>query len=152
MADNELPPIPQILPVVATTNLVLFPFMVAPLTVSRPASLKALDAALEGDRLIAITMQHEEGIEQPTPEELHPIGCACAVLRMTRTPDGGAQVLVQGLVRVRLSEFTRDDGTLRAHLETLPDTTERAMAVQALMNNLLGTFRRIVELSPVLPE
>ncbi|HVF11363.1 MAG TPA: endopeptidase La, partial [Abditibacteriaceae bacterium] len=152
MADNEIPLIPEILPVVATTNLVLFPFMVAPLTVARPASLKALDAALEGDRLIAITMQRDEGVEQPTPEEIYPIGCVCAVLRMMRTPDGGAQVLVQGLVRAALSEFTQDDGILRARLKTLPDTTEKAMAVQALMNNLLGTFRRIVELSPVLPE
>lgn len=148
-----MPPLPDVLPVMATTNLVLFPFMMAPLTVGRPASLRALDAALQGDRLIAITLQREENIEEPTPEELHEIGCACAIVRMMRQPDGSAQVIVQGIARVRLSEWNTDAGqVLRARVQAYADAAERPMAIQALMNNLLGTFRRIVEHSPVLPE
>ncbi|RYG65979.1 endopeptidase La, partial [bacterium] len=104
MAD-ELPPLPSRLPVVATTNLVLFPFMMSPLAVGRVASLRALDAALAGDRLIALTMQRDENVETPSPEELNSIGCAGAVVRMMRMPDGNAQVIVQGLTRVRLSNF-----------------------------------------------
>jgi ATP-dependent Lon protease len=149
---ETLPPIPATLPVVATTNLVIYPFMLAPLTVGRPRSLAALDAALSGDRLVAMAMQRAENIEQPTPEEIHTIGCAAAIMRLNRMPDGNAQLIVQGLVRVRLSQFTDENGVLRAHVETLPDAIDKPMAVQALMNNLLGTFRRIVELSPVLPE
>ncbi|HEX8552236.1 MAG TPA: endopeptidase La [Abditibacteriaceae bacterium] len=151
MADT-LPSIPARLPVVATTNLVLFPFMLAPLTVGRAASLAALDAALQGDRIVAMTMQHKSDIETPTPDEMHHIGCACIVARMMRTPDGDAQVIVQGLSRVRLSNFAEENGVLYADVETLTDTEDKSMANQALMNNLLGVFRRIVELSPVLPE
>jgi ATP-dependent Lon protease len=147
-----LPQINDVLPVVATTNLVLFPFMMAPLAVGREASLKALDASLQADRIVALTLQREENIENPTPDELHAIGCAGVVARMMRTPEGTAQVIIQGVTRVRLHDFTNDDGVLRARVEKLTDPTDKPMAVQALMNNLLGVFRRIVELSPVLPE
>lgn len=152
MPDNQLPAIPARLPVVATTNLVVFPYMVAPVTVGRPASLKALDAALQEDRLIAMTLQREEDVEAPTPDELNAIGCVCGIVRMVRTPEGGAQVIVQGLTRARITEFTDGEGVLRAQIEPLADPTDKPMAVQALMNNLLQTFRRIVELSPVLPD
>lgn len=151
MPDN-FPPLPETLPVVATTNLVIFPSMLAPLTVGREASLRALDVALSGDRLVAIAMQRDENIAIPAPEEIHPIGCVTAIMRMNRLPDGNAQVVAQGVVRVRLSEFKDEGGVLRARIEPLPDPTEKPMATQALMNNLLSVFRRIVELSPVLPE
>ena len=151
MAEN-LPPIPETLPVVATTNLVFYPSMLAPLTVGRPASLQAVDAALSGDRLVAMTMQLDENTEKPSPDEMYHIGCVAAIVRMNRMPDGNAQVIAQGIVRVRLSEFQDENGVLRAKVEPLPDAEEKTMAMQALMNNLLGTFRRIVELSPILPE
>src|SRR5690606_18389759 len=140
------------LPVVATVNLVVYPFMLSPLTVGREASLRALDVALSGDRLVAMAMQRDETTEKPSAEEIHHIGCDAAIMRMNRLPDGTAQLIAQGLVRARLTEFRDENGVLRAHVEPLPDPTEKPMATQALMNNLLGTFRRIVELSPVLPE
>jgi len=152
MPDENLPPIPEVLPVVATHNMVIFPYMVAPMLVGRPPSMAALDAALQGDRLVAMSMQRDDSIENPTADDVFKIGCACAVVRMMRTPEGHAQVIVQGLVRIRLSEFTDTDGVLRAHVERLDDSEEKPMAIQALMNNLLMNFRRIVELNPVLPE
>ena len=151
MAEPNLPPIPDLLPVVPTTNLVVFPFMMSPLSVGRAVSLAALDAALQSHRLVVISMQKEEGIETPGPEDIHEIGCICAVLRMMRTPEGNAQVLVQGLVRARLSEIDLSSNALHARVEVLPDAEEKPLAVQALMNNLLLTFGRMVELSPVLP-
>ena len=151
MPDN-FPTLPQTLPVVATTNLVIFPSMLAPLTVGREASLRALDVALSADRLVVTTLQRDEKTEKPAPEEIHHIGCATAIMRMNRLPDGNAQVVAQGVVRVRLSEFTDEAGVLRAHIEPLHDPTEKPMATQALMNNLLSVFQRIVGLSPVLPE
>src|SRR5688572_2432273 len=134
MPDQNLPPIPETLPVVATHNLVVFPYMVAPMLVGRPPSMAALDAALQGDRLVAMSMQRDENIENPTADDVFPIGCATAVVRMMRTPDGNAQVIVQGLVRIRLTEFTDADGVLRARVEQLPDPEDKPMAVQALMN------------------
>ncbi len=153
MAENPLPPLPEELPVVATTNLVLFPYMLAPITVGRPPSLRAIDAALQEERIVAITLQHEENIESPTPEQLHHIGCAGAIVRMMRAPDGTAQTIIQGMTRVRLSDFREDDNkVLRARIEAIADPTEKTPALQAAMNSLLETFRRIVELSPALPE
>ncbi len=152
MAENELPPLPARLPVVATTNLVLFPFMMAPLVVARAASLRALDAALAGDRLIALTLQREEHEEVPAPESLHPIGCAAAIVRMMRLPDGSAQVIVQGLSRLRLSEFQSENEILSARIESLPDADAKSAKITALMQSLLRDFARIVQLSPLLPD
>ncbi len=152
MAENELPPLPERLPVVATTNLVLFPFMMAPLVVGRAASLRALDAALAGDRLIALTLQREEAEETPAPESLHEIGCAAAIVRMMRLPDGSAQVIVQGLSRVRLAEFTTENDVLSARVENLPDSDIKSAKITALMQSLLRDFERIVKLSPLLPD
>lgn len=152
MAEPTLPPIPDTLPVVPTTNLVVFPFMVSPLSVGRAVSLAALDAALQSHRLVIISMQKDENNEAPGPDDINEMGCVCAVLRMMRTPEGNAQVIVQGLVRARLSEINLSDGALSARAETLPDASDKPLAIQALMNNLLLTFRRIVEFSPVLPD
>jgi ATP-dependent Lon protease len=71
---------------------------------------------------------------------------------MMRLPDGTAQVIVQGLVRVRLSDYEEQDGVLRARLEPLPDNEENSPNVQALMQSVLRDFERIVQLSPVLPD
>jgi ATP-dependent Lon protease len=152
MAEQNLPPIPAVLPVVPTTNLVVFPHMIAPLSVGRPFSLAALDSALQSDRLVVVAMQKDENVEAPGPDDLHPLGCVCAIMRMMRTPEGHAQVLMQGLVRARLGDIATTEGALRANVEILPDESERPLAIQALMNNLLLSFGRIVELSPILPD
>ncbi len=151
MPENT-PRLPERLPVLVTTNLVLFPFMLAPLSVGRPASMRALDTALSADRLVAVTLQVEEGIETPTPDQLYSVGCGAQVLRMMRTPEETAQVVIQGLVRLRLSDFEEQDGILTARIEQLHDSTDTSPEIQALSNSLLRDFERIVALSPVLPE
>ncbi len=149
---DTTPQLPERLPVLATTNLVLFPFMLAPLSVGRAASMRALDAALADDRLIAVTLQVEESIEVPTTDQLNIIACQAQVLRMMRTPEETAQVVIQGLVRLRLSDFQEENNVLTARVEALVDSTETSPEIQALTQSLLRDFERIVDLSPVLPE
>ena len=152
MADQDIPTLPDRLPVLASTDLVLFPYMMAPLAVGRPSSLHALDAALSGDRLVAIALQLNPLAEEPGGEGLSAIACAGAIVRMMRLPDGTAQVIVQGLMRVRLSDFRETDGVLSAAALPLADSTERPPNVQALMQSVLRDFERIVALSPILPD
>ncbi len=149
---EELPQIPPRLPLLATTNLVLFPFMMAPLSVGREASLRALDAALADDRMGTLVLQREENIEAPTPQQLHSIGCVASFVRMMRMPDGTAQVIVQGLARVRPANYSNENNVLRADVEVLHDSTELTPQIEALMQSLLRDFERIVELSPILPD
>ncbi len=152
MPDNETPQIPSRLPLLATTNLVLFPFMMAPLSVGREASLRALDAALADDRMGTLVLQREQETEVPTPQQLHEIGCAATFVRMMRMPDGTAQVIVQGLARVRPSNFSVENNVTRTDVEVLMDSTERPPQIEALMQSLLRDFEQIVDLSPVLPD
>lgn len=152
MSESNLPPIPDVLPVVPTTNLVVFPNMIAPLSVGRAVSLAAIDSALESHRMVVVTMQKDTATEEPGADDIHTLGCVCAILRMMRTPEGTAQVLLQGLVRARLTDIEKSGEAMVAHVETLPDIADKPLAVQALMNNLLLSFGRIVELSPILPD
>ena len=149
---EELPQLPSRLPLLATTNLVLFPYMMAPLSVGREASLRALDAALADERLGTLILQRDENVDVPAPEELHEIGCAASFVRMMRMPDGTAQVIVQGLARVRPSNFSNEGNIARADIEVLHDSPELTPQIEALMQSLLRDFAQIVELSPILPD
>jgi len=140
------------LPLVITTNLVLFPGMLAPLSISRPASLRALDAAMNGERQFALTLQKTEGVEEPMPDDIHHIGVIANVARMMRMPDGSAQVIISGGDRVRLSNFENADGVLRADLEILANVGENMPEIEALMAALRDDFAKIVALSPALPD
>ena len=149
---EELPQIPSRLPLLATTNLVLFPFMMAPLSVGREASLRALDAALADERMGTLILQREENIEVPTPDQLHEIGCVASFVRMMRMPDGTAQVIVQGLARVRPTNVSNEGNVMRADIQVLHDSPELTPQIEALMQSLLRDFERIVALSPILPD
>ena len=140
------------LPVVITTNLVLFPGMLAPLSITRPASLRALDAAMNGDRQFALVLQRDENIEEPTLDQIYEIGVVANVVRMMRLPDGTAQVILSGGSRARLSGFENADGTLRADLEILEDDTQITPQIEALMAAARDDFAKIVSLSPQLPD
>ncbi len=132
MAENQdapnhsLPPqetisIPDVLPVMALRDAVLFPYAIIPLTVGREISVRAVDQALSGDRLILVLTQRDPHAEDPQPDDLHQIGCVALVMRMLKLPDGTVRILIQGLSRARVDYFSRTEPSLEARLTTLED-------------------------------
>src|SRR6266545_1259160 len=94
--DQDLP-IPDILPALPLKDVVVFPFIILPLSVSREKSINAVDAALAEQRIIMLVAQQDAQNETPRPGELFTVGTVAAIMRMLKLPDGRIRLLVQGL-------------------------------------------------------
>src|SRR6266508_2036915 len=95
-------PIPDILPVLPLKDVVVFPFIILPLSVSREKSILAVDAALAEQRIIMLIAQKDASNETPKPDDLYQVGTVVAIMRMLKLPDGRIRLLVQGLTRARI--------------------------------------------------
>lgn len=96
--------IPEELPLLPIRDVVVYPFMIIPLFVGREASIKAVDHALAGDRMIMLATQHETSEEEPTSEQIYNVGTVGMIMRMLKLPDGRVKILVQGLVKAQITE------------------------------------------------
>ncbi|HKF44686.1 MAG TPA: endopeptidase La [Thermoanaerobaculia bacterium] len=114
-------PIPDILPVLPLKDVVVFPFIILPLSVSREKSINAVDAALAEQRIIMLVAQRDAQNETPKPEELFAVGTVAAIMRMLKLPDGRIRLLVQGLARARIDSFLAEDPFLKAKITRLEE-------------------------------
>ncbi len=144
--------LPEQLPILGLSDIVIFPGMVAPLLVETPQSIKLIDDVVGGDRLLGVALQRNAEAENPTPAEMHEVGCATRVLKMLKFPDNTVRVLVEGLWRIRVLEYTATDPYLTARFELLRDVTEDSVELTATMRNAQSQFQEIVKLSPALSE
>jgi ATP-dependent Lon protease len=118
--DNELP-IPDILPVLPLKDVVVFPFIILPLSVSREKSITAVDAALAEQRIIMLVAQRDAQNETPRSDELYTVGTVAAIMRMLKLPDGRIRLLVQGLSRARVDSFLAEEPYLKAKITKLEE-------------------------------
>jgi len=140
--------IPRELPVLAVRDIVVFNYMILPLFVGRDKSVKAVDAALSGDRYILILTQKDETVDDPAPDELYATGTVGMIMRMLKMPDGRLKVLVQGLARARIKRFTADEPYLKAELEPLmePEVGSLTSEQEALIRSSREQSERILSL------
>ena len=96
--------LPETLPILGLSDIVIFPGMVAPLLVETPQSTKLIDDVVGGDRLVGVALQRNPEAENPLPHEMHEVGCAARVLKMLKFPDNTVRVLVERLCRIQLKE------------------------------------------------
>ncbi|HOB31997.1 MAG TPA: endopeptidase La, partial [Verrucomicrobiota bacterium] len=144
--------LPETLPILGLSDIVIFPGMVAPLLVETPQSTKLIDDVVAGDRLLGVALQRNPEAENPTPEEMHEVGCAARLLKMLKFPDNTVRVLVEGLWRIRIKEYSPPAPYLTARFELLKDITEDSVELTAMMRNAQGQFQEIIKLSPALSE
>jgi ATP-dependent Lon protease len=150
---EELPALPDTLPVLPLKETVVFPEAVAPLAIGEARSIRLIDDVMNRpERLLAVVVSRDPEIAEPPPEQLHEIGTAAVVQRMVRVPDGTVRVLVQGFRRVRIGPYTQTEPFLEARVEEVPERAERTTEVEALARNLQGIFTRIIQLVPHLPD
>src|SRR5712692_2620653 len=114
-------PIPDILPVLPLKDVVVFPFIILPLSVSREKSILAVDAALAEQRIIMLIAQKDASNETPKPEDLYQVGTVVAIMRMLKLPDGRIRLLVQGLTRARVDSFLAEEPYLKAKITKLEE-------------------------------
>src|SRR5215510_9324744 len=144
--------LPQTLPVLGLSDIVIFPGMVAPLLVETAQSTKLIDDVVGGDRLLGVVLQRNAEAENPLPHEMYDVGCAARVLKMLKFPDNTVRVLVEGLWRIRVKLYSSTDPYLAARFELIRDVTEDSVEVTAMMRNAQSQFQEIIKLSPALSE
>jgi ATP-dependent Lon protease len=150
-AHNETNETLAILPV---RGIVLFPGMVVPLTIGRPAAIKLVDSELPENKRLGLVTQRDESLDRPEPSDLHHIGVSAQVLKLIRQPDGAIILIVQVLKRIALESFVQTEPYLRAIVQTvktvLPEKEDAQL--QASFNNLRRGALRLLELSPEIPD
>ena len=144
--------LPDILPILGLSDIVIFPGAVVPLLVETGPSLKLIDDIVAGDRLFGAVLQRKADVAEPTPEDLYPVGCVSRLSKMVKFPDGTARVLVEGLWRIQIKDFAPPAPYLRAHYELLRDKTEDSIELQAMLRNAHKQFEEIAKMSTALTE
>jgi len=146
------PNLPEALPILGLSDIVIFPAMVAPLLVDTAQSIRLIDDVVEGDRLLGLVLQRRAEVENPQPEDLWESGCAARVLKMLKFPDNTVRVLVEGLWRIRIKEYETQTPYLRAKVESLKDITTDSVELAALARNAHQQFQEIIKLTPALSD
>src|SRR5216117_1703140 len=146
--------VPDILSILPLRNTVVFPRAVVPLGAGRASSLRLIEEALAGSRLVGAVLQRDAAVDAPGAAGLHPVGTVVVIHRAFKQPDGTLRLIVQGLERFRILEVVQDSPYLRARIEHSADAAEAAptLEVEALARSVLGLFQKIVSLSPTLPD
>ncbi|MDD2853126.1 MAG: endopeptidase La [Desulfuromonadaceae bacterium] len=147
--------IPDVLPLLPIRDVVVYPFMIIPLFVGREMSVKAVDSALAGDRMILLATQHDVGDEDPPADKIYEVGTIAMIMRMLKLPDGRVKILVQGLAKARITEFVSDKPFYLVRAERQQDTevAEISLETEALMRTVREQLTKIMELGKqVSPE
>ena len=144
--------IPEELPILPLRNTVVFPFVVMPIAVGIPRSVKLIERAVETDRLIGLVGMKDPSIEEPGPEDVFSVGTVALVQRVMRGDDDTLTVLVQGLERFKVTEWLPADPYLRARIRTAPEAVEDSVEMDALTRTLLDLARRLASHMPQVPD
>jgi ATP-dependent Lon protease len=146
--DEQPLQVPETLPVLPLRDIVIYPFMIVPLFVSREKSIRAVDEALGENRMILLVSQKDLDKEEPGAEDLYAVGTVAVIMRMLKLPDGRTRILVQGLTRARLESVEAGGEHLRAHVSVLQEAPapERSLEVEALVRNVRGSMEKAANL------
>ncbi len=142
--SESLMQIPSNLPVLPLRDIVIYPFMIVPLFVSRDKSIRAVDEALSQNRMILLVSQKDLDKEDPTKEDLYEVGTVAVIMRMLKLPDGRIRILTQGLSRARVDKIdsTKDFVTSELTPITEPTTPIDSLQVEALVRNVRDSMEK----------
>src|SRR5688500_2522012 len=146
--------IPSELPILPLRDTVLFPNSFLPLAVARESSVRLIEEAINGSKLVGVFTQRDASIEEPTQDDMHRIGTATHIHKMFKLPDGSLRLIVQGLSRLQLESVTAVRPFLRARVKAADDTVrdEDRLEIDALQRNIKTNFQHVVSLSPLLSD
>jgi ATP-dependent Lon protease len=143
---------PSEFPLLPARDTVIFPRILSPLFVGRDQSVRAVEAALDADSRLVVATQRDPEVENPSLDDLYPIGTEVIVGRTLRMPDGTTSILAQGQRRVELIDYVQTTPFIRVQVRLLPEVTEVSLSTEALMRAVLALFEKCVQLDRNLPE
>jgi len=144
---------PEILPVLALKNTVLFPGIVVPITVGRDRSIRAIQSAYEGEKVVAVLSQRDSKVEDPSVDDLYQVGTVARILKLLKMPDGTTTAILQGRRRFSLVEMLKEKPFMQGKVELLDyEEPDNKLEFEALVSSILDLAKQIIELSPNIPS
>ena len=144
---------PEVLPILPVKNTVLFPGVVMPITVGRQRSVKLVKKAYKGNRIIGVLTQTNES-EEPTFDDLFPVGVVAVILKMIVMPDGSTTIIIQGRKKFEVLERVQIDPNMAAKVSYLNDffPSKNKKESKAIVQALRDNSRRILQMNPEIPR
>jgi len=150
--EEGSPQLPNELMILPLRDTVVYPGMFVPLAVGQERSIRLVDEAVVGNRLVGLVAQRDENVAEAGPDDVYEIGTAAVIHRLLKVPDGSVRLVVQGLERFRILEFIQLRPYLVARVQQVEDVVENTVEVQALMRNVVDLFQRMVSLVAYMPD
>ena len=146
--------VPEELAILALRNTVLFPGVVLPITVGREASISLVRDSFKGDKLVGVISQRDRTTDEPQQSDLYEVGTMAKILKRIRMPDNSISIIIQGINRFSVKEFTQTSPYFKARVEILDEEEEGKNDVEhrAVMHTIVESAREIVNLSPNIPN
>ncbi|MGC9363861.1 MAG: endopeptidase La [Fidelibacterota bacterium] len=144
--------VPEILPIMALRNTVLFPQQVIPIYVGRERSLKLIEDLLETKRRIVVVAQKDGSIEMPDKEDLYEWGTIAQVLKIFNMPDGSKSAIVQGMERAKIQSFIQQEPYFKGAVLKVQESYEPNIEIDALVANLRQLYNKLIKVAPYLTE
>ncbi len=140
--------IPPQLPALPLRDIVIYPFMIVPLFVSRDKSIKAVEEALKDNRMIVLVSQKDVNKEDPGQNDLYEVGTVAIIMRMLKLPDGRIRILIQGLSRTIVNSVDSSGDYVKVNITPIsePLAPEGSLEVEALVRNVRGSMERSASL------
>jgi len=156
MSDTQRDParlIPDIVGILPLRGTVLFPHAVMPLGAGRTSSVRLIEEALQGGRVVGAITQKNPKEDAPRADGLHSVGTITVIHKVIKQSDGTLRLVAQGIGRFRLVEILQTEPYLRARIEPIEEAESGPdVELEALVRSVTSLFGKVVSLSPTLPD
>src|SRR6266566_4662726 len=129
--------IPEIISILPLRNSVLFPGSIIPIDVGRRKSVRLIEEAISKERpVIGILTQKDARTEDPGENDMYSVGCAARILKVIKLAKDNFSVILQGVSRIRIAEYSQQEPFIIARVQAIPDPTTTDVELDALVMNL----------------
>ena len=142
----------QTLPLLPLRDVVIFPYMVAPLFVGREKSIRALEEAMKNNKEIFLVAQKDAKTNDPKEKDIYDIGTIGTIVQMLRLPDGTVKVLVEGKNRACVRNYLPNKSYFMVEVENIPEGDKIGVETEALIRTLITAFENYVKLNKKIPS
>ncbi len=146
--------LPDSIPILPLRNMVLFPGVVIPISAGRDTSIKLIDEANKGGKVVGVVAQKDEEVENPTGEDIHKVGVVARILRVLKMPDGNVTVIIQGKKRFEITEVTAEKPYIMARIAEYPEKrpAKGNKEFKAVIDSIRDLSLQIIQESPNIPS
>ncbi len=139
-------------PFIPLRNIVVFPHTILPLNVGRTKSVNAIEQALSQGKMIVVSSQKNGVIEEPEPGDIYDVGVGCEIIQVLKLPDGTYRILVEGVRRVKITEFDRSKDYWDVLVTPIEDIIEESLEMEALTRSVSDRFAIYSEMNKKVPQ